>query len=196
MSIVKSPTQEVRVRNPSVVAAATLAVTALAAAGCGSSSSSSKTEAGGYPASSATQSTAASAANAAASSSSSSSATGTQVSTLHTSLGTILVAGPKQMTVYLFEADRGSASTCAGACAQAWPPVTTTGNPKAEGGALAANLGTTTRSDGTKQITYKGHPLYYYVTDQQSGETTGQGVNSFGAAWYVLAPSGKKIDNS
>jgi predicted lipoprotein with Yx(FWY)xxD motif len=192
VSIFKSPTQEVRVRNPSVVAVATLAVTALAVAGCGSSSS--KTEAGGYPASSsATQSTAAPAANAAVTSASGSLATGTAVSTLHTSLGTILVAGPKQMTVYLFAADKGSTSTCAEACAQAWPPVTTTGNPKAAGGALAADLGTTTRSDGTKQVTYKGHPLYYYVTDQQSGETTGEGVNSFGAPWYVLAPTGKQI---
>ncbi len=115
---------------------------------------------------------------------------------MHTNLGTIVVAGPKQMTVYLFEADRGSTSNCSEACAQAWPPVTTTGNPKAEGGALAADLGTTTRSDGTKQVTYKGHPLYYYVTDQQSGETTGQGVKSFGAAWYVLSPKGSKIDGS
>jgi predicted lipoprotein with Yx(FWY)xxD motif len=195
VSIVKSPTQEVRVRNPSVVAAATLAVAALAVAGCGSSSS--KTEAGGYPASSsATQSTAAPAANAAVTSASGSTATGTAVGVLHTSLGTILVAGPKKMTVYLFEADKGSTSTCSEACAQAWPPVTTTGEPKAEGGAAAADLGTTTRSDGTKQVTYKGHPLYYYVTDQQSGETTGQGVNSFGAAWYVLSPKGNKIDNS
>ena len=71
--------------------------------------------------------------------------------------------------------------------------MTTTGAPKAEGEAVAADLGTTTRSEGTKQVTYKGHPLYLYVSDSQAGETTGQGVASFGAPWYVLSPSGSEI---
>jgi predicted lipoprotein with Yx(FWY)xxD motif len=177
------------VRHPSTFAAATLATVGLAFAGCGSSSS--KTEAGGYSsaATSASQKAAAT-----TSSSSSSAATGTAVTTVHTSLGTVLAAGPKRLTVYLFAADTGAASTCSGACAQVWPPVTTSGAPKAEGGAVAANLGTITRADGTKQLTYKGHPLYYYVSDQQSGETTGQGVNGFGAPWYVLSPSGSEIN--
>ncbi len=176
-------------RHPSTFAAATLAAVGLAFAGCGSSSS--KTEAGGYSsaATSASQKAAAT-----TPSSSSSAATGTAVTTVHTSLGTVLAAGPKRLTVYLFAADTGAASTCSGACAQVWPPVTTSGAPKAEGGAQAADLGTITRADGTKQLTYKGHPLYYYVSDQQSGETTGQGVNSFGAPWYVLAPSGSEIN--
>jgi predicted lipoprotein with Yx(FWY)xxD motif len=177
------------VRHPSTFAAATLAAAGLAFAGCGSSSS--KTEAGGYPspATSASQK-----APATTSSANSSAAAGTAVTTVHTSLGTVLAAGPKRLTVYLFAADTGAASTCSGACAQAWPPVTTSGAPKAEGGAVAGDLGTTTRSDGTKQLTYKGHPLYYYVSDSQSGETTGQGVNSFGAPWYVLSPSGSEIN--
>jgi predicted lipoprotein with Yx(FWY)xxD motif len=177
------------VRHPSTFAAATLATVGLAFAGCGSSSS--KTEAGGYSsaATSASQKAAAT-----TSSSSSSAAAGTAVTTVHTSLGTVLAAGPKRLTVYLFAADTGAASTCSGACAQVWPPVTTSGAPKAEGGAVAADLGTITRADGTKQLTYKGHPLYYYVSDQQSGETTGQGVNSFGAPWYVLSPSGSEIN--
>ena len=98
--------------------------------------------------------------------------------------------------MYLFAADTGSTSTCSGACAQVWPPVTTTGAPKAEGEAVAADLGTTTRSEGTKQVTYKGHPLYWYVSDSQAGETTGQGVQSFGAAWWVLSPSGSEITGS
>ena len=102
-------------------------------------------------------------------------------------LGSILVAGPKRRTVYLFAADKGPASTCSSACAEVWPPVTTTGNPKAAGGAVSADLGTITRSDGTKQVTYKGHPLYYYVGDPNSGDTSGQGINSFGAPWYVLS---------
>ncbi|HEY3865701.1 MAG TPA: hypothetical protein VGL54_06410 [Solirubrobacteraceae bacterium] len=108
-------------------------------------------------------------------------------------LGSILVAGPKGRTVYLFAADKGPASTCSGACAEVWPPVTTTGAPKAASGAKAADLGTITRSDGTKQVTYKGHPLYYYVGDPNSGGTSGQGINSFGAPWYVLTPSGSEV---
>jgi predicted lipoprotein with Yx(FWY)xxD motif len=179
------------VRHHSIFAA-TLAVAGLAVAGCGSSgggSSSGKAESSGYPATSTSttsKSTAASGATGA----------GTAITTEHTPLGTILAAGPKHLTVYLFAADTGSTSTCTGACAQVWPPVTTTGAPKAEGEAAAADLGTSTRSEGTKQVTYKGHPLYWYVSDSKAGETTGQGVQSFGAAWWVLSPSGSEITGS
>ena len=181
-------------RHPSIFAATTLAVAGLAVAGCGSSGSSSsgKTEASGYPSTSATTAKSA-AASGTSSSAASSAGAGTAITTEHTQLGTILAAGSKHLTVYLFEADRGSTSTCSGACAQVWPPVTTTGAPKAEGEAVAADLGTTTRSDGTKQVTYRGHPLYWYASDAQAGETTGQAINSFGAPWYVMAPSGSKI---
>jgi len=110
--------------------------------------------------------------------------------------GTILAAGSKRLTVYLFEGDHGSTSACSGTCAQVWPPVTTTGAPAAHGTAVAADLGTTTRPDGTKQVTYKGHPLYFYVKDKDAGDAYGQGINSFGADWYVLKPSGEKLDNS
>jgi predicted lipoprotein with Yx(FWY)xxD motif len=187
------------VRNPSALAAATLVLAGIAVAGCGSSSSSSGNAGNGYPATTheATSTSAAAAASGGASAgnskTSSSGGSGTVVTTGHTSLGPILAAGPKRLTVYLFAADTGSTSTCSGACAQAWPPVTTTGEPQAQGGAVAGDLGTTTRAEGTKQVTYKGHPLYYYVTDQQAGETTGQGVNSFGAPWYVLSPQGSEI---
>jgi predicted lipoprotein with Yx(FWY)xxD motif len=179
------------VRHLSIFAASTLAIAGLAIAGCGSSggSSSGKTESNGYPTTSAAttaKSTAATGATGA----------GTAITTEHTPLGTVLAAGPKHLTVYLFAADTGSTSTCSGACAQVWPPVTTTGAPKAEGEAVAADLGTTTRSEGTKQVTYKGHPLYWYVSDSKAGETTGQGVQSFGAAWWVLAPSGSEITGS
>ncbi len=118
------------------------------------------------------------------------------VATASGSLGTFLVAGAKKMTVYLFEADKGGSSACSGACASAWPPVTTTGTPTAGGGASSAMLGTITRSDGSKQVTYNGHPLYYFVHDKAAGEVAGQGVKAFGASWYVLAPSGNKIDKS
>ena len=175
-------------RHPSIFAATTLAVAGLAVAGCGSSGSSSsgKTESSGYAATSASTTPKSAAASGAA-------GAGTVIATEHTKLGTILVAGPKHLTAYLFAADTGSTSTCSGACAQVWPPVTTTGAPKAQGEAVAADLGTTTRSEGTKQVTYKGHPLYWYVSDSQAGETTGQGVQSFGAAWWVLSPSGSEI---
>jgi predicted lipoprotein with Yx(FWY)xxD motif len=169
-------------------------VLALALAGCGggSSTTSSSTSAASSPGGSAyPQSTATTAGAPASAASGAGVAT---VSVAHSGeLGSILVAGPKQRTVYLFAADKGQASTCSSACAEVWPPVTTSGNPKAVGGAVSANLGTITRSDGTKQVTYKGHPLYYYVGDPNSGDTSGQGINSFGAPWYVLSPSGSTV---
>jgi predicted lipoprotein with Yx(FWY)xxD motif len=177
-------------RHTSALAATTLAVAGLVLGGCGSSSSTSsgKTEANGYAATSTSTSK-----SAASTGAGGATGGGTVVSTEHTSLGTILVAGPKRLTVYLFAADTGSSPTCTGACAQAWPAVTTSASPKAQGGAMAADLGTTTGAGGTMQVTYRGHPLYYYISDQQSGETTGQGVNSFGAPWYVLSASGSEI---
>ena len=118
------------------------------------------------------------------------------MSTKRVKLGTVLATGPKMRTVYLFEADKGAASACAGTCAQVWPPVATTGSPTAGGSAVAANLGTITRPDGTTQVTYKGHPLYFYSTDMDTSDSYGQGIKSFGADWYVLAPTGHKIDKS
>ncbi len=118
------------------------------------------------------------------------------VSTKHGSAGTVLAVGPKKLTVYLFEGDKGPSSACSGACASVWPPVTTTGATQAGGGAIASDLGTVTRADGSKQVTYKGHPLYFFAKDKDQGDSYGQGITSFGSAWYVLAPSGNKIDHS
>lgn len=177
-------------RRPSIVIAIPIAAALLAACGSSSSSTSASTPA----ASTASTSTAARTSSAPA---------GTPVAlvtTKQTKLGTILGAGPKKLTVYLFAADTASKSACSGACATVWPPVTTTtGKPQAGGHAMAANLGTITRADGTMQVTYKGHPLYFYakdVKDGDAGDTYGQGLKNFGADWYVLAPSGKKIDKS
>ncbi len=108
----------------------------------------------------------------------------------------ILAAGPRKLTVYMFVADHGSTSTCYGACATAWPPVITTGTPKAQGGAIAAKIGTITRSEGAKQVTYAGRPLYYYTPDSSESAISGQGVNSFGALWWVMSPSGEVITKS
>lgn len=155
-------------------------------AGCGSSSSSTTSSAASTPASTPTQSTAASTTAA--------SATGVAVQSKHAKLGTILAAGPKHLTVYMFEADKGTTSSCTGSCAKVWAPVTTQGKPSASAGAVAADLGTTMRSDGAEQVTYRGHPLYFYDDDKDSGDAYGQGAKSFGAGWYVLRPNGSKID--
>ena len=117
------------------------------------------------------------------------------ISVRASSLGQILVDGNGK-TLYLFEADTSSQSTCSGACAQAWPPLTTNGGPKAAGSASQPLLGTTARSDGTTQVTYSGHPLYYFVNDTKPGDTTGEGSTAFGAGWDVLSPAGNKIEKS
>ena len=113
----------------------------------------------------------------------------------NSSLGKILVDSNGR-TVYLFKKDTGPKSTCSGTCAVDWPPVTTTGKPIAGTGLTASMVGTTTRSDGSKQVTYNGHPLYLYIGDQKSGDTNGQNVNSFGAEWYVLSPAGSAVTKS
>jgi predicted lipoprotein with Yx(FWY)xxD motif len=169
--------------------AATATVAAALLAGCGSSSSSSNSStAASTPASTPTQSAAASTSTAAA-------APGVAVTTKKSKLGTILAAGPKHLTVYLFEADKGTSSSCSGACAKAWSPVTTAGQPTVSGGAVSADLGTTMRPDGTKQITYKGHPLYFFEKDEDSGDAYGQASQAFGAGWYVMKANGNKVDD-
>jgi predicted lipoprotein with Yx(FWY)xxD motif len=110
----------------------------------------------------------------------------------NTKLGQILV-DESGMTVYLFVADTGTSSTCYNSCATIWPPVLTTGAPQAGAGATASLLGTTTRTDGKVEVTYAGHPLYYFVQDKAAGDTTGQGVNGFGGLWWVLSPAGAAI---
>jgi predicted lipoprotein with Yx(FWY)xxD motif len=110
----------------------------------------------------------------------------------NTRLGTILVDGTGR-TVYLFLADKGTASVCYGKCAVYWPPVLTAGTPQAGGSVNSSLLGTTKRSDGTTEVTYDGHPLYYFISDKARGDVTGQGVNGFGGLWYVVAPSGVQI---
>jgi predicted lipoprotein with Yx(FWY)xxD motif len=98
-------------------------------------------------------------------------------------------------TLYLFEKDKGAASACTGACASIWPPLISGGKAAAGGGLSAVKLGTTKRSDGKTEVTYAGHPLYTYAGDAKSGDTRGQGLDQFGAEWYVLTPRGSKIDN-
>jgi predicted lipoprotein with Yx(FWY)xxD motif len=115
------------------------------------------------------------------------------VKTADASMGTILVNGEGK-TLYLFERDRGPHSTCSGACLQNWPAVTTDGAPKASGDVNASMLGTSKRDDGSTQVTYGGHPLYYFAGDSSPGDTSGQGVDAFGAEWYVVGPNGSKVE--
>ncbi len=180
-------------KTPTTGLIAVLGASALLAAGCGSSKSSSSTSAASaYPTESEKTTTAAASTTPATTPASS----GVAVTVKHASkLGTVLAAGPKKLTVYMFEGDKGAASNCSGACASVWPPVTTSGAPTVAGAAHSADLGTITRSDGTTQVTYKGHPLYFFARDKDSGDAYGQGVNGFGADWYVLTPSGAKVDN-
>ena len=119
----------------------------------------------------------------------------TVITTATSSAGTFLIDGSGR-AVYLWVKDTGDASTCTGACTGAWPPVTAAGPVTASGGASASDLGTITRSDGTKQVTYDGHPLYYYAGDSGSGMASGQGSDSFGAKWWLVSPSGSDLTAS
>lgn len=169
--------------NRVITLAVGMAVVAACASGCGSSSSTTSLT----PHSSAGATTA----SGGASPSAGGAAT---LKTASSPLGQILVDGSGK-TLYLFKADTGTTSTCNGSCAQAWPPQSTTGKPSS-GGVTASKVGTTTRSDHSTQVTYNGHPLYYFAEDTKPGETKGQGVNAFGALWYVVSPSGNAVTSS
>jgi predicted lipoprotein with Yx(FWY)xxD motif len=150
-----------------------VAATALLAAGCGGSSPST---AGTSPAASPSPV-----------------ATGTKVAVAtDPKFGQILVDS-KGMTLYLFVADTGTTSTCYTQCATIWPPLLTTGVPQGGTGTTPSLLGTTTRTDGTMEVTCNGHPLYYFFKDKAPGDATGQGVNGFGGLWWVVSPAGVAI---
>jgi predicted lipoprotein with Yx(FWY)xxD motif len=109
-------------------------------------------------------------------------------------LGNVIVDA-EGMTLYDFHKDKGTMSSCYGACAEAWPPLLTEGKPQAMAGAEASLIGTTKRKDGTEQVTYKGHPVYGFVGDKKPGETNGNDVEAFGAEWYALEPNGEEPDD-
>jgi predicted lipoprotein with Yx(FWY)xxD motif len=118
---------------------------------------------------------------------------GPAVAAKKTSLGMILTDGSGR-TLYLFEKDTGPKSTCSGGCASNWPPFTAGSKPAVMGGAVSSEVKLVKRSDGKMQVTYKGHPLYFYSGDQSPGQLKGQGVDAFGAEWYVLSPAGAKVE--
>jgi predicted lipoprotein with Yx(FWY)xxD motif len=96
--------------------------------------------------------------------------------------------------LYLFTHDQSPKSTCYGACASAWPPYVVRRRPVSAGrGAHSSLLGSIRRNDGRLQVTYAGHPLYYYVGDKKPGQVLCQAVTEFGGTWYVVAPGGSAI---
>jgi predicted lipoprotein with Yx(FWY)xxD motif len=111
-----------------------------------------------------------------------------------TKLGKVLVDG-KGHTLYLFKKDKASKSSCFGACATPWPPLTTTGKPAAGASIAASKLGTTDRGHGVKQVTYNGLPLYGFIQDTNAGQTNGEGVKAFGAEWYAVSAAGKAVEH-
>jgi predicted lipoprotein with Yx(FWY)xxD motif len=110
----------------------------------------------------------------------------------HTPLGNTLVAANGR-TLYLFEADRSNASSLSRTGFMVWPAVTSIRKPSAAGGVSAAHIGTIAGPNGSRQVTYYGHPLYYYVGDKKPGETNGQGLNQFGALWYLVSSRGNAV---
>ena len=164
-------------RRP-LVALVALAAVGVLAAGCGSNGSGSG-GVGGYGSSGTTP----------ASGGASSVA---MVSATSTNLGMILVDGNGR-TLYLFEKDQSNQSACAGACVAAWPVDQSSATPKAGSGVTASMLGTIKRSDGSTQVTYNKHPLYYFQGDSGAGQHNGQGVDAFGAKWYAVTPAGGAV---
>ena len=118
---------------------------------------------------------------------------GARVGARSSKIGRIVVES-KGRTLYLFEKDKHGRSTCYGACATYWPPLITHGKPVARAGAKQRLLGTTRRSNGSRQVTYAGHPVYRYIGDTRAGQTNGEGLDDFGAGWDALTPAGKKIE--
>jgi predicted lipoprotein with Yx(FWY)xxD motif len=117
---------------------------------------------------------------------------GTTITTGRSAYGTILFDAGRQ-AIYLFDKEKTASADCYGACAVAWPPVLTKGAPKAAGAVRTALLGTTTRRDGSRQVTYAGHPLYYYAHEGK-GQVTCHDVREYGGLWLVVTPQGKPAD--
>ena len=118
--------------------------------------------------------------------------TGTTITLRQTNLGNV-VAGPRGRTLYLLTADTANHTTCYASCARSWPPLITTGKPHAGSGLNSTLLGTALRTNGSRQVTYKGHPLYYFSGDSAAGQTNGQGQFAFGGYWYVVNASGGAV---
>jgi predicted lipoprotein with Yx(FWY)xxD motif len=118
-------------------------------------------------------------------------ASGTLVKLRKTSYGKVLV-GPNGHSLYVLTADRRNSSSCNALCRQAWPPLRTSGKPRAGTGVNATKLGQTSNH----QVTYYGHPLYYYSQDSSAGQVGGEGVHSFGGYWWLITAKGHEVTTS
>jgi len=156
-----------------ILSAAGLAALALAASACASSSSSTPASSG--PAAAGSSAPAAS-----------SGGTGTALDTATVS-GVQVLTNSKGFVLYWFVPDTSTTSKCTGSCATFWPPVT---GPATAGSGVSGTLGTITRSDGTTQATYDGHPLYTFAADKAPDKATGNGLNESGGVWYEMEVSG------
>lgn len=121
--------------------------------------------------------------------------TSTVISAQSTALGTILV-DDQGRTVYVFGNDKTSASTCNGTCAANWPPVKAPATLPMSIPGVTGTIGETTRSDGSKQLTVAGHPVYTFGGDSAAGQTNGQGITLDGGLWTVVLPSGAPDPNA
>ena len=149
----------------SALAALPLAALALAACGGGGNTAATPTTANGRPAT---------------------------IGVASADIGKILVDS-RGRTLYLFKKDSGTTSTCTGECAKDWPPLRAKGMPTEGSGAKPSLVGTSMRSDGEPQVTYNGHPLYLFEGDKKPGDTNGEGLTAFGAAWFPLSPAGDEV---
>jgi predicted lipoprotein with Yx(FWY)xxD motif len=118
--------------------------------------------------------------------------TNATVSLRKTNLGQILV-NSRGRTLYLFVKDRNARSSCSGSCARFWPPLLTQGRPTTGPGVKASLIGTTRRSNGSRQVTYNRHPLYTYALDKRAGQTKGEGNSLFGAKWWAVSARGTAV---
>jgi predicted lipoprotein with Yx(FWY)xxD motif len=114
------------------------------------------------------------------------------VSVENAGLGNILVSSQGR-TLYMFSRDSGTMSACTGACAVNWPPLRASGKPTVGNGARASIVSTTARSNGKRQVTYNGHPLYLFKGDNKPGDTNGEGLTAFGGSWFALSPTGNQV---
>ncbi len=168
-------------------AAVPLAAAVLAAAACSSTASTTPTRAS-------TAGTSPAQASPAGAATSPSVSAAAAALTVGTSTFGAIITGAGGRAVYLFEKDKGTASSCYGACAAAWPPVLVTGTPVAGTGVNASLLGTAKRTAGSMQLTYGGFLLYYFAGDSKPGDVSGEGSQAFGAGWDLVSPAGKKVE--
>ncbi len=119
-------------------------------------------------------------------------ATGTTITTGESEFGSILFDGIGQ-AIYIWEVEESATAECYGDCAEAWPPVLTNGSPIASANVNSELLSTTERTDGTTQVTYNGHPLYYYA-HEEAGEVKCHNISTHGGLWWVIQPSGIRAE--